>query len=569
MTFRDLWIDEFFLCFAVISIITIILTLFNIYAENMYNKWLKTPQTLLDVDSFVDARVTFPNYIKIMLIQIISVGKQKPSSDSIDLKSFQSPHVPGLLVTGESSSRRASQITNIQVRPLSNLRDEIDNLVIGTIRMGFGHYRIAYATCSWAVSRNKDNTFSLNNPLAIGKNQITSKVYFHDLLSVNSNEADLLKATDNIYSELSRISSNFGKVVEKLWGKVMLCGNDDALRISGLFARHLIPLIQSFPKDTPILATHCYVALAAVAAGFTNVINLVIDNYAQWFVVVPRCLNLVQGPVNYQKFLRMGLKEINIQVAGHWVPRDLVLSVPDDCVRRIIRAKSLHHESKNKYINQQYKPRRILISIGGAGAQRKFVVELLKSLFDFLVEGKVQIFLNCGDHRHLLSAFVRVLVKSRLSQRYEHINSIHKVKLFRNRLLNERNEPINPVTIFSFEEYFSSVITTDILSRVADILACKPGELAFYPVPKLLFRRVGDHEQHSANRSAELGDGMLEARSASECLKNINLFVNSPDLLVYLNHMIVRNCNTGIYDGCKNAVRIAFDRNREHSFPYQ
>lgn len=54
--------------------------------------------------------------------------------------------------------------------------------------------------------------------------------------------------------------------------------------------------------------------------------------------------------------------------------------------------------------------------------------------------------------------------------------------------------------------------TTDLLSRVTDILCCKPSELAFYPVPKLMIRRVGDHEAYSALRASELGDGTLELR---------------------------------------------------------
>lgn len=36
---------------------------------------------------------------------------------------------------------------------------------------------------------------------------------------------------------------------------------------------------------------------------------------------------------------------------------------------------------------------------------------------------------------------------------------------------------------------------------VADILCCKPSEMAFYPLPKLMIRRVGDHEAHSATRA--------------------------------------------------------------------
>ena len=68
------------------------------------------------------------------------------------------------------------------------------------------------------------------------------------------------------------------------------------------------------------------------------------------------------------------------------------------------------------------------------------------------------------------------------------------------------------MTLFAFPDYFPAVATTDILCRIADVLVSKPSELAFYPVPKLHIRRVGDHEAFSAVRSSELGDGTLEAR---------------------------------------------------------
>ena len=128
-------------------------------------------------------------------------------------------------------------------------------LVIGTIRMGLGHrHRIAYAACSWATQVDTDNA-NLPNPA-------TGTTYFHDLLNIDSEEADLIKSTDAVYSKMSRITSNMGGVVEKAWGKAMLSGDGDALRISGLTATHLQPLFKDLPLDTPIIATHCYVARA-------------------------------------------------------------------------------------------------------------------------------------------------------------------------------------------------------------------------------------------------------------------------------------------------------------------
>ena len=140
---------------------------------------------------------------------------------------------------------------------------------------------------------------------------------------------------------------------------------------------------------------------------------------------------------------------------------------------------------------------------------------------------------------------------------------------------------------FTYDDYFTAVATTDILCNISDVLACKPSELAFYPIPKLMIRRVsfflalcyvsthwqqliyflthllsikvGDHEAYSALRASELGDGTLEVRTVPLAVKYVELFLSS-NLLEVMNNSIVNNNKIGLYDGCKNAVRIALER---------
>lgn len=503
---------------SIVSLTSIVLYQLALsHAKCLYKKYNTNPETPLDVDSFVDAP---PNYIKIALFQSMSLGSRVPSSTAVPLMSVESPDVAGLQVTKKANTTDGAEVLEID-------NDNESPVVVGTIRMGFGHHRIAYATCSWALD-----------------DENTTTTYFHDLLNIESEEANLIKSTDAVYSKLSRISSNIGGIVEKIWGSLMLSGDSDALRISGLTAVHLTPLFTHLPKDTPIIATHCYVALAAVAAGFTNVINLVIDNHPQWFVVVPGCLNLVQGTVNYQCFLKMGVSPKNLQLAGHWIPRQLVENIDVDCQRRIARAADTS------------KPRRVLIPVGGAGAQRKFIVKFVRAVAPLVKQGKMQLFLNAGDHAHMKVAFEKILTETGLD--YDIVSSTSGVRAFQQSLL-DGNDPSKAVTLFSFDDYFPAVATTDILCRVADILACKPSELAFYPLPKLMVRRVGDHEQYSAMRAAELGDGTLEAREIKDCLQYLDTFFQEP-LLKQMNESIMKNNKIGIYDGCKNAVRIALER---------
>ncbi|CAN0499319.1 unnamed protein product, partial [Ectocarpus sp. 8 AP-2014] len=78
-------------------------------------------------------------------------------------------------------------------------------------------------------------------------------------------------------------------------------------RNSWQMAEELKPLMMELDKDVPVITSHSLVGMTAVACGFKHVINLVIDNWAQWFVVVPGAINLVQGPSNYEALLRMGV----------------------------------------------------------------------------------------------------------------------------------------------------------------------------------------------------------------------------------------------------------------------
>jgi hypothetical protein len=74
-----------------------------------------------------------------------------------------------------------------------------------------------------------------------------------------------------------------------------------------------------------------------------------------------------------------------------------------------------------------------------------------------------------------------------------------------------------------------------------------------------MIRRVGDHEAYSALRASELGDGTLEVREVPLAIKYVNLFLTT-NLLEVMNKSINDNNKIGLYDGCKNAMRLALER---------
>ena len=314
-------------------------------ATRAYHKLKNSPKTECDIDVFVGPKNPV-NAFKCVMIHKAQLGNRKASSEPIELEVVDSPDVPGLRLTRKAgsppgpSSPKSYQNTML----LKTLLAESEELpiVVATIRMGFGHHRLAYSAASWAMQTGRT-------------------AIFHDLLSIHSPEADLLKSTDDLYSRGSRWASEVGGLVEKIWGSVMLSGDADALRIAALTAAHLQPLLTSLPKDIPMITTHQLVALTASAAGFTNVHNLVVDNHPQWFLTVPNTMNLVLGPVNYESFLRMGVKADELRWVGHWCPTDLVQNIPADCQRRLARAQARARDVTRK-------PLRILIPVGSGGA---------------------------------------------------------------------------------------------------------------------------------------------------------------------------------------------------------
>ncbi|CAJ1931656.1 unnamed protein product [Cylindrotheca closterium] len=510
------------------------------YLRSLYEKFNdELKEQGVDMDDFCTPK---PNKVKIAAGHYFRMGNRVANTTSpIALEAVKSTHVEGLYVAHAAGYKKSNEngedgadaaIPMDQLLPKRTSTGAIDKrskqtIVVATIRMGFGHHRLAYSACSWALSENYNTVF-------------------HDLINIESEEATLIHSVDALYSKFSRLATELGGPVEKLWGMAMKQGDADALRVAAMFANHLQPILGAYPKDIPMICTHQICALLACACGFTNVVNLVVDNYPQWFLVVPKTLNCVQGPVNYQSYIRYGVDPKAMKLAGHWCPAEMVTNLEADTKRRLDNLTLPASEKQ---------PIRLVIPVGGAGAQKTFIVGLIKALQTLLEEGKVQVFLNAGDHTHMKAAFRECLEETKID--HVEVNDTKGVEEFASTLLKNPKTSLKPVTLFAFEEYFPAVATTDILCRCSDVLVCKPSELAFYALPKLHIRRVGDHEADSARRACETGDGTMEARTVQDALHVLQLCCESPDLLQSMNECVLNNNSIGMYDGCKNAVSLA------------
>jgi len=457
-----------------------------------------------------------------MWMSMSGFPRTNPSERVIDFKVEPSPIVKGLqlLQPATPSDSNAKEV-------LSGLAGK--KVIVGSVRMGYGHHRIAYSALTWAL-------------------ELGAVPYLMDILSPDCTEAEIVRNMDKQYSQMSRLASSFGGLIDSLWGSMTLKADMNMLRFMMVLGQKIRPILASLPRDVPIISTHPIVGNMAVACGFKRVINLVFDNYPQYFVIVPGALNLVQTPSYFDKLLDMGCPASSLKFAGHWVSSDLCANTIPDCEARIARC------------GKPELPRRFLVAIGGAGAQKAFLEELLQGMAEMLQQRRVRLFVNCGDHVHIADAVVKCLRK--LNLEWDEVTTSEGTEeLCRSQPLKAISEPPEwkAVTLLRFSSHFAAFRCTDLVIRIADVLVTKPSELAFFPVPKLHIRRVGAHEAFSAVRAGELGDGTVECRTVPHTLQKAAqmMEVNSP-LLVLMNQCIINAARTKIYDGSRVACECAF-----------
>ena len=429
-------------------------------------------------------------------------------------------------------------VKNIEVsaKPSSNegTIDTDKGIIVGNIRMGFGHYRISMAMASYA-------------------RHLGYTPYWMDLNSYKETTCTkVIGAQNDLYSLGSRLSKNpiFNKLVwepTNYEGFRALTYNSADQKNAELMA----PVYRNVPKNIPVIATHVWPAQAAIHAGMKYVVNAIPDNW-------PMALHLSEGSVHtiqcrnaymgYRILNGMDKKKVckpmpreSLVYTGHYIDYELVENIEKDCEQRINRKRS-------------GAPMRFLLTIGGAGAQKEIFAEIIRHLIPFIKKGQAALYVNVGDYRNVWDELVKEIPgMNELSS--EHMDNWDDTLSFAERALDE-NEKITGIHGFYHADIFKAVYTTNLLMRSCDVLVTKPSELAFYPVPKLFIKRVGKHEMWGAIHSAEIGDGTLECRDIPHTIQMLDQFLET-DLLDEMCECIKANKAAGIYDGARKVVELA------------
>lgn len=411
--------------------------------------------------------------------------------------------------------------------------DTEKGVIVGNIRMGFGHYRISMAIASAA-------------------NALGYTPYWMDLNSYQETTGGkVINHQNNLYSMGSRLSGK-SKLFNKFVWEPMNYEGFRKLSYNAADQKNaelMTPVFADIPKDMPFVATHVWPAQAAVHAGMTKVVNAIPDNWPMALHLAEGSLHTLQTHSSYLGYRILNgmdgknvlnpMPKDDVCYTGHYIDHELVSNINSDCAMRMARA-------------EEGKPMRFLLTIGGAGAQREIFSAIINHLLPYIEKKQAVLYINVGDYKNVWDELVKEIPA--LSKATTHFDNWDESKEFAEHAIH--NE-VSGIHGFYHADIFEAVYVTNLLMRSTDVLVTKPSELAFYPIPKLFIKRVGGHEQWGAIHSAEIGDGTLECTDIPHTLQMLDLFLTDKEVLQSMCKNIMRNHEQEIYSGAYKVVELA------------
>lgn len=410
--------------------------------------------------------------------------------------------------------------------------DTKKGIIIGNIRMGFGHYRISMAIASAA-------------------NHMGYIPYWFDLHSYQQSVGGkVIEHLNSLYSLGSRLSQKYRLFNKFYWeplnseGFRKLSFNSSDQKITELMA----PLYRNIPKEMPCIATHVWPAQAAIHAGLENVINVIPDNWPMALHLAEGSRHTVQTPSAYFGYRTLNgmaketlkpISENQLFEVGHYIDHELVVNLEDDCHKRIER---LHSNIALRF----------LLTVGGAGAQKTMFVNIINKILPLVKSNRAVLFINVGDHKKVWLELCKEIPELK-SISTDHFNNWEETLDFCRQAIDG---DISGVHSFFNDDIYAAVYSTNLLMRASDILATKPSELAYYPVPKLMIKRVGGHEAWGAVRAAEVGDGTIECDTDSRIEQMIDILFSDKSVLEMMNKNILRANSIGTYSGAYKVIEL-------------
>lgn len=413
----------------------------------------------------------------------------------------------------------------------SDKNQEFDDkaLIVGNIRMGFGHYRISIAMASAAK--------------ALGYHP-----YWLDLASFDSAGSKMIRKQNNMYSTASKISQKSHLFNHFIWEPMnsewfkRLSYNAKDQKNSEL----LTPIFRNIDKDIPYIATHAWPAQGAIHAEMKHVCNAIPDNWPMALHLSEGAIHAVQTPFAYFGYKMLdgfdkkplkGMPDEALKMVGHFIDHELLVNLDKDNDERIRRRK-------------ENKPLRILVPVGGAGAGFNYFLKMVEFLHPYVEAKKVLLIINFGDHEDVYRKMAQKLPFMEDSKKF--FNQYGELKKFYNNLKDDDTGIIS----LCHKDIFEAVYSTNLLMPKCDLLVTKPSELAYYPIPKLFMRHIGGHEVYGAICGRELGDSIRECPKIKEMNMMLERIIDNDELIIEMANNIKKLNKEGVYNGAYECVKL-------------
>lgn len=407
-------------------------------------------------------------------------------------------------------------------------------LIVGNIRMGFGHYRISIAMASCAK--------------ALGYTPI-----WLDVASFDQTGSKVIRYQNDLYSLASRISQKSKLFNKVIWEPLNCEGFRKITYNAGdqKNAELLVPIYRNIPKDTPFIATHVWPSQGAIHAKMTHVVNAIPDNWPMGLHLSEGAIHTVQTPFAYLGYKMFngfdkkplkGMNDDELKCVGAYIDHELLVNLKEDNQLRIQR-------------RNENKPLRILMTVGGAGAGFDMFLAMVKHLLPYVEENKVSLFINFGDHKNVYEQMLKKI------DGIKHTVFNNKYDEFKSFVKEMRNEDKQGIYCICNDDIFEAVYSTNLLMPECDLLVTKPSELAYYPIPKLFMRHIGGHEVYGAIYSSQYGDGTFECPTKESINTMLDRLISDKDILIHMCHRIDELKNQKFYDGGYECVKLAVGKN--------
>jgi len=319
------------------------------------------------------------------------------------------------------------------------------------------------------------------------------------------------------------------------------------------YLKHLIEKLEE--ENMPMVNTFFIPALAADYYGYKNDIYCIItdtDFSRSWVALNPK-----KSKVKYfaptrravERLKLYGVPEKNIILTGFPLPKESVGGLNYEVIKPDLGARLVNLDPMNAYMRTHEAsvakllngskikkspahPFTLMFAVGGAGAQREMVGQMLDSLKNKLRKGEIRLRLVAGSRQDVVDFFNKTIERSGLSRQIG--KSIEII------FDPDRNE--------YFRQFNVALHTTDVLWT-------KPSELSFYVglgIPVIMAPPIGSQEEFNYEwlRNAGAGIPQRDPRFVDEWLQDmlnsgwlaraaVNGFTNAPKRGAYRIEEIV------------------------------